>query len=185
MWFIVWVEQHKDFFLSMGALVSPFVAFAVGLLAARWQTRAMLEAARLQVSAVDVRERRGNLEQVVRGAQECFRLCTNYRSEVAREFLAGARQVPEPVHLRVAQDVLRVSLLHVPEVLKEAGELLTAVEQFNDWVMTYGQRLATSNDPDRIETAGPHHEWREKMRSVSNAVDIIGSRCGDLATRLR
>jgi hypothetical protein len=40
--FVTWVETHKDFCIAIGALLSPFAAVLIGLVAAKWQATTLL-----------------------------------------------------------------------------------------------------------------------------------------------
>jgi hypothetical protein len=59
------IEAHKDFFVAIGALLSPFAAVFVGLMAARWQAASLLKSTRMQIRASALRDyRQRNVEKL-------------------------------------------------------------------------------------------------------------------------
>ena len=49
--YVAWVEAHKDFFLAIGALLSPFAAVFIGLKSSKQQAVALLKSTRMQIRA--------------------------------------------------------------------------------------------------------------------------------------
>ena len=56
--FVTWVETHKDFCIAIGALLSPFAAVLIGLVAAKWQATTLLNSTRMQIRANALRDYR-------------------------------------------------------------------------------------------------------------------------------
>jgi hypothetical protein len=63
---INWFEYHKDLWLALGALLSPFAAVAVGLFVAKSQARALLLSTQLQVRASGLRDYQQKLIEKLR-----------------------------------------------------------------------------------------------------------------------
>jgi len=62
---VVWVEAHKDFFLAIGALLSPFAAVFIGLQSSKRQAIALLKSTRMQIRASALRDyRQRNVEKL-------------------------------------------------------------------------------------------------------------------------
>src|SRR6266699_4178838 len=62
---VTWVEAHKDFFLALGALLSPFAAVLIGLISSKWQAAALLRSTRMQIRASALRDyRQRNVEKL-------------------------------------------------------------------------------------------------------------------------
>src|SRR5436305_5755505 len=62
---VVWVEARKDFFLAIGALLSPFAAVFIGLQSSKRQAIALLKSTRMQIRASALRDyRQRNVEKL-------------------------------------------------------------------------------------------------------------------------
>jgi hypothetical protein len=62
---IRFVEAHKDFFIAIGALLSPFAAVLIGLISSKWQAAALLRSTSMQIRASALREyRQRNIEKL-------------------------------------------------------------------------------------------------------------------------
>ena len=60
-----WIEAHKDLFLALGALLSPFAAVLIGLISSKWQAAALLRSTRMQIRASALRDyRQRNVEKL-------------------------------------------------------------------------------------------------------------------------
>jgi len=63
--FVTWIETHKDFCIAMGALLSPFAAVFIGLMASKWQAATLLKSTRMQIRASSLRDyRQRNVEKL-------------------------------------------------------------------------------------------------------------------------
>jgi hypothetical protein len=58
MWLVTWIEQNKDLFLVISALLAPFAAVFVGLKTATRQSTALIESTELQVRSAALRDAR-------------------------------------------------------------------------------------------------------------------------------
>jgi hypothetical protein len=59
------IEAHKDFFVAMGAFLSPFAAVLIGLISSRWQASALLKSTSMQIRASALRDyRQRNIEKL-------------------------------------------------------------------------------------------------------------------------
>jgi hypothetical protein len=56
--FVKFIETHSNFFLAIGALLAPFAAVAIDLVASRMQATALLKSTRMQVHASALRDYR-------------------------------------------------------------------------------------------------------------------------------
>src|SRR5437763_1213016 len=62
---VAWVEARKDFFIAIGALLSPFAAVLIGLISSKWQAAALLRSTRMQIRASALRDyRQRNVEKL-------------------------------------------------------------------------------------------------------------------------
>ena len=62
---VAWVEAHKDFFIAIGALLSPFAAVLIGLMVSKRQAAALLKSTRMQIGASALRDyRQRNVEKL-------------------------------------------------------------------------------------------------------------------------
>ncbi len=62
---VLWIQAHKDFFLVIAALLSPFAAVFVGLKSSKRQATALLQATRLQICTNALRDyRQRNIEKL-------------------------------------------------------------------------------------------------------------------------
>jgi hypothetical protein len=62
---VTWIETHKNFFLATGALLAPFAAVFIGLVASRMQAAALLKSTRMQIQASALRDyRQRNVEKL-------------------------------------------------------------------------------------------------------------------------
>ncbi len=62
---VTWVEAHKDFFIVIGALLSPFAAVLSGLMSSKWQAATLLKSTRMQIRASALRDyRQRNVEKL-------------------------------------------------------------------------------------------------------------------------
>src|SRR6266699_5849255 len=62
---VAWVEAHNDFFIAIGALLSPFAAVLIGLMSSKWQAATLLKSTRMQIRASALRDyRQRNVEKL-------------------------------------------------------------------------------------------------------------------------
>ena len=62
---ITWIEAHKDFFVAMGAFLSPFAAVFIGIVSSKWQSASLLKSTRMQIYASALRDyRQRNVEKL-------------------------------------------------------------------------------------------------------------------------